>query len=415
MTLHIEREELLFPGSVGDAAKLTPGTVLIVDDNEDNLNLLEMLLNSQGYGVLTASSGPQALELLERTLPDVIFLDVMMPEMDGFEVTRRIRAMLNLPYIPIVLVTALQDSKSKLTGLEAGADEFLTKPFSQPELLARTRALFRLKRYNQALTRSLEENRYLNDLLSSENSRMALELDRTREAQLRLMPQAGPDYPGVGFAAHYQPAVEVGGDYYDYVRLDEHRFAVMLGDAVGKGGAAVLSVAIIKSVLATEFAHLAAGGDKAFDPAEVLKRINAVICGPLSTSRTEMTLFCGLVDLQARTIHFSNAGQTFPYLARLGQVAELKVSGLPIGLFEDAIYTTCQTSFQPGDRLILYSDGINESRNIDSEEFGLERLETIIHDASNLSPELMLNQILVQLHQFSQDAIDDQTLVIFGF
>src|SRR3954470_18275803 len=117
MTLHIERESLLFPGAFGDSAKLTSATILVVDDNEDNLNLLEMLLNSQGYDVLTAKSGSIALDLLERSHPDVIFLDVMMPDMDGFEVPRRIRSMLNLPYIPIVLVTALQDSKSRLVGL----------------------------------------------------------------------------------------------------------------------------------------------------------------------------------------------------------------------------------------------------------------------------------------------------------
>ncbi len=415
MSGQVDTERALLAEITGNETDTSPGIILAVDDLPDNLSLLEAILTPKGFQVVKANSGSEALALIEMVLPDVIFLDVMMPGMDGFEVTRRIRAMLTLPYIPIVLVTALQDSKSKLIGLEAGADEFLSKPFSQPELLARARALIRLRRSNQALTHSVEENRHLNDLLSAENIRLAQELNRTREAQLRLMPQQGPDYPGVSFAAHYQPALEVGGDYYDYVRLDEHRFVIVLGDAVGKGGAAVLSVAIIKSVLATEFARMTVGINLTFDPAEILTRLNAIICGPLQSSRTEMTLFCGVVDLAAHTISFSNAGQTFPYLSRAGTLLELKLSGLPIGLFDDAVYSKLEVPYQAADRLILYSDGINECMNIKFEEFGLPRLEAAIHESAGHAPDRMLKHILDRLNQFSEDGVDDQTLVIFGF
>jgi phosphoserine phosphatase RsbU/P len=415
MTVHIKREQPFFTGALGSSTKATSGTIMIVDDMPQNLELLETLLVAKGFKVVKANNGKETLELVGQVLPDVIFLDVMMPEIDGFEVTRRLRARQDLPYIPIVLITALQDSKSRLTGLEAGADEFLSKPFSQPELIVRAQSLIRLRRYNQALSQSLEENRYLNDLLAAENTRLTLELDHTREAQLRLMPQFGPGYPGVSFAVHYQPALEVGGDYYDYVRLDEHRFVVLLGDAVGKGGAAVLSVAIIKSVLASEFAHLATTERQDFDPARLLTHINQVICGPLQTSRTEMTLFCGLIDLEAGRIRYSNAGQTFPYLAHRDALEELKLSGLPIGLAEEALYSNREISFQEGDRLILYSDGINETMNFENEQFGLERLEMVLQETAYLLPDMMLEQVLKQLYQFSQDPGDDQTLVVFGF
>lgn len=386
------------------------GIVLIVDDIPDNLRLLETLLTNKGFQVFKANNGPEALSLLDLVQPDVIFLDIMMPEMDGFEVTRRIRAQTDRPYIPIVLLTAIQETKARIQGLESGADEFLIKPFSQPELIARARSLIRLRRYNQALIQSLEDNRYLNDLLLRENERMATELERTREAQLRLMPQAAPDLPGVKFAAHYKPALEVGGDYYDYIRIDNDRFVVLLGDAVGKGGAAVLSVAIIKSMVTTEFNHF-----QDFDPALILHRINQNICGPLQTSQTEMTLWCGLVNLKERVIKFANSGQTFPYLARPGQLQELKLSGLPIGLFDDADYSSREIRFEPGDRLILYSDGINEATNLQYEEFGHARLEKVLLESANLEPELLLNNVMLELNAFCQDATDDQTLVVFGF
>ncbi len=407
-------EQLVFPRINPQPDTATPGIIMIVDDLPDNLRLLEIVLKGKGFQVFQARSGSEALALLNLVLPDVIFLDLMMPDMDGLEVTRRIRAMTELPYIPIVLLTASQDNKAKITGLDAGADEFLAKPFSQPELIARARSLIRLRRYNQALAQAVQDNRYLNDLLLTENTRMAEELERTRQAQMRLMPQAGPDYPGVSFAVYYQPALEVGGDYYDYVRLDEERFVVVLGDAVGKGGAAVLAVAVIKSVLATEFAH-ALQEKSTFEPAQVLERINGVICGPMESSQTEMTLFCGLVDLGRRTIRYSNAGQTFPLLARTGSVQELKLGGLPIGLFSDATYSTQEICFEQGDRLMLYSDGLNEATDLQHEQFGFDRLRAAVLAHAGLSPQPMLEGIMEQVHLFCQDADDDQTLVIFGF
>jgi serine phosphatase RsbU (regulator of sigma subunit)/AmiR/NasT family two-component response regulator len=410
MAIHFERDDVKSSNLFEQPEANVTGTILVVDDMPDNLRLLESLLKNKGFQVVKATNGPEALSLLGLVQPDVVFLDIMMPEMDGFEVTRRIRAINDRPYIPIVLLTAIQDNKARLEGLEAGADEFLTKPFSAPELVTRARSLIRLRRYNQALIQSIEDNRYLNDLLLRENERMANELERTREAQLRLMPQDGPAH--VSFAAHYKPALEVGGDYYDYMPLNDHTYLVLLGDAVGKGGAAVLSVAIIKSVIATEFDHFK---NSDFDPAKLLNRINRIICGPLQSSHTEMTLFCGIVDLQERRITYSNAGQTFPYLVRPGFLQELKLSGLPIGLFEDAEYSIKEINFQPGDRLILYSDGINEATNLHYEEFGHARLEAAILQGANLTPDLLLNRVLVGLHDFCKDATDDQTMVVFGF
>ncbi|HEX2914203.1 MAG TPA: SpoIIE family protein phosphatase [Chloroflexia bacterium] len=413
MSLHTERAEI--HNSTTSNNKANPGTIMIVDDLPDNLTLLNAILVAKGFNVIQASSGPKALALLDQTQPDVIFLDIMMPEMDGFEVTRRIRQREDLPYIPIVLLTALQDNKSKLLGLDAGADDFLSKPFSQPELLARAHSLVRLRRYNQALSQVAEENRYLNDLLLVENSRMALELERTREAQMRLMPDSGPQYPGVTFSAFYKPALEVGGDYYDYLMLDEGRFVVLLGDAVGKGGAAVLSVAIIKSVVSTEFQHIVETSSQNFNPAQLLERVNSIICGPLSTSQTEMTLFCGLVDLNKRSLTYSNAGQTFPYLARKGGLIELKLSGLPIGLFNEAEYSACEIEIKPEDLLLLYSDGINEAMNLHNEQFGLARLEAAILQHAGKSAQGLLDGVLYDLNQFCQDASDDQSVVVIGF
>ena len=127
------------------------GRVLVVDDVEANVKLLEAKLSSEYFDVLTAYNGPNALEIAETELPDVILLDVMMPRMDGFEVCRQLKANRRTVDVPVVMVTALSDTANRLRGLEAGADDFLTKPVNDVALFARVRSLVRLKRMMEEL------------------------------------------------------------------------------------------------------------------------------------------------------------------------------------------------------------------------------------------------------------------------
>src|ERR1700757_930294 len=127
------------------------GRVLVVDDVAANVKLLEAKLSSEYFDVLTAYNGPSALEIAETELPDVILLDVMMPRMDGFEVCRQLKANRRTADVPVVMVTALSDIADRLRGLEAGADDFLTKPVNDIALFARVRSLVRLKRMMEEL------------------------------------------------------------------------------------------------------------------------------------------------------------------------------------------------------------------------------------------------------------------------
>lgn len=134
--------------------------VLVVDDEPNNLTLATVHIRSLGYEVITAVDGPQCLNLVEETSPDVILLDVMMPGLDGFEVCRRLKRHKEHRHIPVVLLTALYDTDDRVTGIEAGADDFITKPFNRVELLARLKSLVRVKRLEEAershLRRTLE-------------------------------------------------------------------------------------------------------------------------------------------------------------------------------------------------------------------------------------------------------------------
>ena len=145
---------------------VTPlGRILVVDDNPDNVHIIAARLGFRGYEVLEAGTGQAALEAVRSKSPDLILLDVMLPDLDGYEISRRIKGDESLPFIPIILVTALGESRDKVAGLDAGADDYLTKPIDFPELEARVRSMLRIKRLQDELE---EKNRELERLSTSD-------------------------------------------------------------------------------------------------------------------------------------------------------------------------------------------------------------------------------------------------------
>ncbi len=154
-----------------------PARILIVDDHEDNVEVLRARLEALGYDVASASDGYEALEEVERQTPDLILLDVMMPRMDGNEVARQIKGNNSLPFIPIIMQTALESTESKVEGLGAGADDYLTKPINFAELGARVKAMLRLKSAQRALARANAELEATNaklEVANAELKRMAI-------------------------------------------------------------------------------------------------------------------------------------------------------------------------------------------------------------------------------------------------
>jgi diguanylate cyclase (GGDEF)-like protein len=141
------------------------GRILVVDDSPDNVEILETRLRFRGYEVETATRGEEALERVAENPPDLILLDVMMPGLDGYEVARRIKGNAELPFIPIILVTARDSTQDKVAGLDAGADDYLTKPINFPELEARVRSMLRIKELQDELG---EKNRELERLSISD-------------------------------------------------------------------------------------------------------------------------------------------------------------------------------------------------------------------------------------------------------
>jgi adenylate cyclase len=165
-----------------------PVTVLGVDDQPANLRLLDAVLTPRGYQVLTAASGPEALALLETEDVDLVLLDIVMPDMDGHEVCRRIRSTPATEFLPVVMITA-SGSEQRLAALESGADDFVTKPFDKSELLARVASLARIKRYHDTIRRQTDELTNWNMELETRVARQVAELERTNRLRRFLSPQ----------------------------------------------------------------------------------------------------------------------------------------------------------------------------------------------------------------------------------
>ena len=162
--------------------------MLVVDDQPANIRLLDAILSPRGYDVRTAESGEAALQVIAESEIDLVLLDIVMPEMDGYEVCRRIREQVDTAFLPVVMITA-SGNEQKVKALEAGADDFLTKPFDQSELLARVASLARIKRYHDTIRRQADELADWNRELESRVETQVAELERTNRLRRFLSPQ----------------------------------------------------------------------------------------------------------------------------------------------------------------------------------------------------------------------------------
>src|SRR5947209_1601882 len=239
------------------------GGILVVDDTPANLQVLAGMLKDRGYRVRPVPSGKLALLAAGRDPPDLILLDINMPEMNGYEVCEHLKADDKLKGIPIIFISALTEPLDKVKAFAIGGVDYLTKPFQMEELHARVETHLKLRRLQIELE---EYSRHLE--LARE--RLKLDLELAREVQRGLLPPQLPEVPGYEFFVYYESAYEVGGDYYDFIPLPRQRLAVLLGDVAGKGVVAALLMAKLsadaRSCMLTEP-----------DPAAAVTKLNSLM------------------------------------------------------------------------------------------------------------------------------------------
>jgi sigma-B regulation protein RsbU (phosphoserine phosphatase) len=377
--------------------------ILIVDDDLINIRVLEIPLRAQGYTVLKATSGQEALEQIEVSEPDLILLDIQMPQMDGFEVCRRIRENEETQFVPIVMVTALKEAEDRIKSIEVGADDFISKPVDYHEVLARVGSLLRIKQYRDDLKHANEE-------LAIHNARLEKELQMAKEIQQILIPQKR-DLAGFRFFAHYVPEIDVGGDFFDLWEIGSGKLGVFISDVMGHGVSAAFVTVFIKTVV-----EEIRGGIN--DPGELLAMLNTRFDRLISSQLFMFaTAFCAIIDLSKNTLSCANAGHPFPFLLKHHQgICEPigdKDAGKGLGLAPNSVYKTHQYPFDDLSRVLLYTDGVYEIKNRQGEEFSTDRLKSVLLQQVTQPTPSLVDNVLASINQFSDgsEKDDDMTLV----
>jgi sigma-B regulation protein RsbU (phosphoserine phosphatase) len=254
-------------------------------------------------------------------------------------------------------------------------------------------------------------------LESQERLRLQSELDIAREVQRQLFPQVAPRVPGLELYGVCKAARSVSGDYYDFLKLDEHRVGLVLGDVSGKGISAALLMAAIQSALRAQFYDgLGAGGGPTlaqFSTARVVDRLNRQIYANTPQEKY-VTFFFAVYDARTHILSYTNAGHLPPVLLRDGKVERLRTGGTVVGLFPSAAYEVGEIRLQPHDLLLGYTDGITEPENAFGEEFGESRLIEVFRGLRNASLEVVVEEIYRSVNDWtgSPELQDDMTLLL---
>jgi serine phosphatase RsbU (regulator of sigma subunit) len=370
-------------------------TVLLVDDAPANIQVVTSILKDI-YKIRVATNGAKALGLVKvAPPPDLILLDVMMPEMDGYEVCTRLKADPETRDIPVIFLTGQTEIEDETRGFDVGAVDYIHKPFSPAVVKARVQTHLVLRGIREQLAQQLLA--------------IQKELETAREIQMSILPSSIPQMAGLDIAARYVPMTSVAGDFYDFIVVDDKHLGILVADVSGHGMPAALIASMLKIALAAEVPH-------ADDPAQVLLGLNQALCGKFQHHFvTAAYLF---VDMLKGTLTYAGAGH--PPLMLWGRssevVREVEENGLFLGKFPWATYSSRELPLSAGDWCLLYTDGIPETTNPAGIEFGEDCFKQFLGTEQSTSADQFADRLLEELSRWSargpdQDLDDDITIV----
>jgi phosphoserine phosphatase RsbU/P len=347
-----------------------PASILVVDDTPANLQVLAGMLKDRGYKVRPVPGGKLALLAARRDPPDLILLDINMPDMNGYEVCEHLKADDALTGVPVIFISALTEQLDKVKAFATGGVDYITKPFQMEELHARVETHLSLRRLHVELEEA-------NARLAEANGRMSRDLRAAAKIQETFLPRQAPRIPGADFAWAYRPCDELAGDGLNIVPLGDGRVGLYVLDVSGHGVAAALLSVTLSRLLSPPpepSSILTRGGDGpgqlgVTPPAEVAARLNRLFPFDPATEQFA-TLVYGVLDAATGEFRYVSAGHPGPvHLPAGGDPVILASQGSLIGLAEDA-YEERSVRLGAGDRLYLYSDGVPEATDPAGKQFG---------------------------------------------
>jgi sigma-B regulation protein RsbU (phosphoserine phosphatase) len=379
--------------------------ILSVDDEMD----LELLLTQYfrrkirkgEYEFSFAHNGLEALTMLLKNKDyDIILSDINMPEMDGLTLLAKINEMRN-PALKCIMVSAYGDMGNIRQAMNNGAFDFATKPIDLDDL-------------SVTIEKAIEQIKYIREMQEEHIQLESIKGDLAvaREIQLAILPRIFPPFPEnadrLDIAASMTAARDVGGDFYDFFRIDDDRIGFVIADVSGKGIPAAIFMAVSRTLIR-------ATGIRGNSPAECLRYANELLVKE-SVDCMFVTVFYGIYNILTGEIAYCNAGHNPPYILKQdGQMKALPISKDPmVGAVDGIEYHEEKTQLEVGDSLIMFTDGVTEALNTDMKEFGEQRLEDTLRNMGDKNSQQVIDAISVDVKAFVGEAeqSDDITMLV---
>jgi sigma-B regulation protein RsbU (phosphoserine phosphatase) len=390
---------------------MTPPRILIADDQPDVLNALRLLLKGQGYETEGVASPTELLRAVEAREFDLLLMDLNYARdttsgREGLDVLSRLKETADAP--AIVVMTGWATVGLAVEAMQYGVADFVEKPWSNArllEILQKQIALGRERR--DARRRATKENQDHQEL-ALHFHRQEEEVAEARTIQQGLLPKSIAQLAGYEIVGAWQPAHSVGGDYYDVLEFDEATLGLCIADVAGKG----LPAALLMSNLQAAVRGLAS---PSLSPEGLCARLNSLVCHNTGNDRF-ITFFYAQLDGPGRHLQYTNAGHNPPILLhRNGSYERLEAGGGVLGVFPNQTFAAGAAQLAPGDRVILFTDGVTEACDATGEEFGEVRLLGLLREHCAAAVAVLQAKILAAAGEFSRGHWhDDATLLVLG-
>jgi len=380
--------------------------ILLVEDSSTMRRMLSALLEEEGYEVIAAKDGQEGLARAHETPPvDMILTDFEMPVLDGAGLCRALKADKAVRSIPVLLLTTLGETENKVLGLDSGADDYIQKPKSPievKELFARIRAHLRIADLRSELA---ERNR----LLEAAHQKLSFELDLARKVQQAMMPRPPQPRGVLQVAVRYTPANQLGGDVYDFYRLDKMRLGILVADVSGHGVNSAMLSGMVKALAAPLSIAV-------LEPGELLAGLD-VAGEQFFPEGYFCTGFYLIADEETGLLRYAGVGH--PPAIIVGPNGPRCLSSNPgmlgIGMVDGT--KTESDRLVPGESLIMYTDGLTDAMDPADVLFGEQRLTTVLQTHHGADPMEILDQVdlAVANHTAPGRAADDINIIVLQY
>ncbi len=351
--------------SADDMTDLSDCRVLVMEDNLSNQTLILRLLNVVGIDKIDmAVDGIEGLNKVVQNRPDLIILDITMPRMNGYEVLHHLKSTPQTKDIPVLIQTASDTRETRDKTFSSGATDFISKPINPLEFFARVKVHLQNRQLVKGLENKLEQ---LNE-----------ELQAAQKVQIAMLPSEmvlsdiRRRYD-LDMAHHFEPSSKLGGDFWQFFPISSTQIAVYLCDFSGHGVAAALNTVRLHTLITQMNKYIGA-------PSAFLQKVNAQLYDLLPRGQFA-AFFCGVIDVERRTLTYAGAGSPPPFLCSNGKMTRLTTRGLPLGISSRPSYEDYVVDFQPNDNLLLFSDAFTEAPNDKGVRLGNDGFEQMVADA----------------------------------